>query len=40
VLGDAATYRRMSVAARAAAEARFRLDRVVDAYLAAYRAAL
>ncbi len=40
VLGDAATYRRMSVAARAAAEVRFRLDRVVDAYLAAYRAAL
>jgi glycosyltransferase involved in cell wall biosynthesis len=40
VLGDATTYRRMSSAARAAAEARFRLDRVVDAYLSAYRAAL
>jgi glycosyltransferase involved in cell wall biosynthesis len=39
VLGDPATYRRMSVAAREAAEARFRLDRVVDAYLAAYGAA-
>ncbi|PKO24163.1 MAG: hypothetical protein CVU38_00305 [Chloroflexi bacterium HGW-Chloroflexi-1] len=33
-------YRAMSEAAVAAAEARFRLDKVVDAYLAAYRAAL
>lgn len=40
VLGDPGTYRRMSEAARAAAETRFRLDRVVDAYLAAYAAAL
>lgn len=40
VLGDPTTYRRMSEAARAAAETRFRLDRVVDAYLAAYAAAL
>jgi glycosyltransferase involved in cell wall biosynthesis len=40
VLGDARTYERMSAAARPAAQRRFRLDRVVDAYLAAYTAAL
>lgn len=40
VLGDPATYRAMSAAARPTAESRFRLDRVVDAYLAAYAAAL
>ncbi len=40
VLGDPATYRAMSEAARPAAESRFRLDRVVDAYLSAYTAAL
>ncbi len=34
------TYQAMAAAARPAAERRFRLDRVVDAYLAAYTAAL
>jgi glycosyltransferase involved in cell wall biosynthesis len=40
VLGSRAAYRAMSSNARASAEARFRLDRVVDSYLAAYRACL
>jgi glycosyltransferase involved in cell wall biosynthesis len=40
VLTSAGTYRAMASAARPIAERRFRLDRVVDAYLAAYRAAL
>lgn len=40
VLGDNRTYRAMSEAARPAAERRFRLAKVVDAYLAAYGAAL
>lgn len=39
VLGDPATYRAMSAAARPTAERRFRLDRVVDAYLSAYASA-
>ncbi len=40
VLTDARIYQAMSAAARPAAERRFRLERVVDAYLAAYAAAL
>ncbi len=40
LLGAPERYRAMSEEAVAVAETRFRLDKVVDAYLAAYRAAL
>lgn len=40
VLGEPDVYSAMSARARPAAEARFRLNRVVDSYLAAYAAAL
>jgi glycosyltransferase involved in cell wall biosynthesis len=40
VLGDNRTYEAMSAATRPIAERRFRLDRVVNAYLSAYTAAL
>ena len=40
ILGARPVYERMAAAARPAAERRFRLDRVVDAYLSAYAAAL
>jgi glycosyltransferase involved in cell wall biosynthesis len=40
VLCDLSVYHRMSSRTRPVAESRFRLDRVVDAYLAAYAAAM